>query len=616
MANQMVHRGPDELGSYLSPDRKVGLGFRRLAIIDLTATGHQPMSNEDGSVWIVFNGEIYNHLELRSDLERRGHKYRGRSDTETILHLYEEEGLECVHKLRGMFAFALWDQRLGRLWLVRDRLGVKPLYYTFQNGKLIFGSEIKAILACPGVKRELDEDALSHYLTFMVTPAPITLFQGIRKLPAGHYLTLETTGEPQITQYWDAICPAADPKLSFEDASQHVRELLDESVRLRMMSDVPFGVFLSGGIDSSGIVALMSRYTNLALNTFSIGFKSYQRYNELEYARQVARTFRTNHTEVIIDDHDAIEYLPRLVYSQDEPIADWVCVPLYFVSRLARESGVIVAQIGEGSDEIFAGYPSYLSRLRLQRAWPTLNIVPRSAWRKGMSVMEVLSELGAGSAERAGRLLRYLAEEDGMYWGNAVVFRGKFKQQLLQTPFWNGSRPADSATVAQSLHAMLDRYQVQYDELQRIIYIELKQRLPELLLMRVDKITMSTSVEGREPYLDHKLVEFVMSLPSSMHLHNNQLKALLKAAYAGVIPDNIIQRKKQGFGAPVSEWFRNELAEEVRSVLLHGRIHERGYFNLEFIRYLLDKHQSGKHDLSTQLWSLYNLFLWYDRWLA
>jgi len=603
------------MGTYVSEDRKLGLGFRRLAIIDLSTAGHQPMCNEDGSIWIVFNGEIYNHADYREQLQALGHPYKGRSDTETILHLYEEFGLDCVQKLRGMFAIALWDQRRSRLWLVRDRLGIKPLYYTFQDGVLIFASEIKAILEYPGVSRDVDDEALSDYLTFMVAAAPKTLFKNIYKLPAGHFLTVDAGGDRKITRYWDVSTAGENGCKSPEDYSARLSELLEESVRLRMMSDVPFGAFLSGGLDSSANVALMARHTDQPVNTFSVGFKKYEEYNELQYARQISREFGTNHREVLIDDRDALDYLPQLVDSQDEPIADWVCVPLYFVSKLVRDSGVIVAHVGEGSDELFTGYTSYLKWLKLNRSWPILRLAPQFIWQGGINVAANLARSGVQGAERLGRWFNYISNEDGSFWGNAIVFRGQQKDLLLKGRYWNGNRPANSKRIIESFYNELAQSGSDYDALREIIYVELKQRLSELLLMRVDKISMSTSIEARVPFLDHKLVEFAMSIPTSIRIEGNRQKALLKRAVRGLIPDNIIDRPKQGFGAPVATWFRNELKSQVRSVLLESRIHQRGYFDLDFIRFLLDAHQSGAQDKSTQLWTLYNLAQWYEHWI-
>jgi len=620
MANMMVHRGPDDVGIYLTPDRRLGFGFRRLAIIDLTPAGHQPMSNEDATVWIVFNGEIYNHAEHRPALQARGHIYRSRTDTETIVHLYEEYGEDCVHYLRGMFAFAIWDQKRQRLFLARDRIGIKPLYYTQQDGAFIFGSEIKAILAYPRIKRELNHEALYHYLTFMIPPAPLTMFQGIYKLPAGYRMTVDASGNTKQEQYWDAIVPASKRLEPDEYYAEQIRELLKESIRLRTMSDVPFGVFLSGGIDSSTNVALMAECTGQPINTFSVGFKQYDAYNELQYARQVAKQFKTNHYEVIIDHRDALDYVPQLVRSQDEPIADWVCIPLYFVSKLARDSRVIVVQVGEGSDELFCGYPSYLQSLRRQLLWPYISRVPNPVWKTATEICRMLERIGIAPARRGQHLLQRLSVEDGLFWGGAIVFRNVEKDVLLNMPFWKSFQQKnghlDSVKVPYSFYERLKNHKSAADPLECMIYIELKQRLPELLLMRVDKITMSASIEARVPFLDHRLVEFTMSIPMEVKIRGRQTKALLKRAVTGLIPDNIIHRPKQGFAAPVAEWFRNELADEVKTALLEGQMVKEGYFNTAYVQELIGVHQRGLDNCAVKLWNLYNLEMWYRYWIC
>ncbi|HLF01066.1 MAG TPA: asparagine synthase (glutamine-hydrolyzing), partial [Anaerolineales bacterium] len=358
MRDTLAHRGPDDAGSWLSPDGRVGLANRRLAIIDLSPAGHQPMSNEDESVWIAYNGETYTYAGHFAPLKARGHQFRSQSDTEVIVHLYEECGADCVHQLRGMFGIAIWDERKRELFLARDRLGVKPLYYTFAGGQFIFGSEIKAILRHPAVKREIDLAAFYHFLTFLTSPAPDTLFKGIHKLPPGHRAVLKAeSGQLRVEEYWDVYDSAAyDPRFTEQDWAERLRTKLAESVKLRMVSDVPYGVFLSGGVDSTVNTALMAVQMDRPVQTFSIGYKDAPDYNEFEWARSAAAHFKTDHHEVEIGAPEFIEFLPKLVYHQDEPIADPVCVPLYYVSKLAREHGTTVIQVGEGSDELFCGY--------------------------------------------------------------------------------------------------------------------------------------------------------------------------------------------------------------------------------------------------------------------
>lgn len=615
MRDTMVHRGPDDAGVYVSSNRRIGLGHRRLSIIDLSSAGHQPMCNEDSTIWITYNGEIYNHQELRRGLEARGHRYKSRTDAETILHLYEEKGVDCVHDLEGMFAFAIWDSQKRQLFLARDRIGKKPLYYTIQNGQLVFASEIKAILEHPHIERDIDITALYHYLTIYVAPSPSTLFKEIKKLPPSYFMVCDEQGNIKLKQYWDAIVRSQEEGSSEEYCVATIRELLTESIRKRMMSDVPFGVFLSGGIDSSTNVALMAGLMERPVETFSVGFEDQPAYNEFKYARQIAEEFNTNHHEVIVDHRDLMDYVPNLIYHQDEPIADWVCVPLYFVSRLARESGVIVIQIGEGSDEIFFGYDGYMSTLNFyNKYWKHYTKLPETL-RKAINIVAspllTLAGMGAGIKELLGKA----AVDKELFWGGAIAFTEAQKKMLMNSSIdWQG---LNTSSVVNERLSKIDSEKPGVDFMERMIYLELKHRLPELLLMRVDKITMSTSVEGRAPYLDHKLVEFAMSIPSELKIKNGQTKYILKKAVEGVIPDNIIYRKKQGFGAPVREWFGGELGKYIAHSILNSRIRERQLFNYEYLQSMLEKQQrGGEVDNSARLWIIFNLSKWYDHWIA
>lgn len=620
MRDKMTHRGPDDASLYISPDRRVGLGHRRLSIIDLSPAGLQPMTNEDGSIWISFNGEIYNHRRLRGDLLVKGHLYNSETDTETILHLYEERGLDFVQALEGMFAIALWDSNLNRLVLVRDRLGVKPLYYTNLPGQLLFASEIKGLLAHPGVIRDINEEALYHYLTFLTTPAPHTLFRGIEKLPAGHMLVVEKNGDTKLTRYWDAIVPSPAEEYSEEFCIERIRSLLYESVDKRMMSDVPFGVFLSGGVDSSANVALMANLTD-RVRTFTVGFKDADGYNELEYARQISNTFRTEHHEVIIDCEDVVDFLPDLIFHQDEPIADPVCVPLYYVSKLVRDSGTIVVQVGEGSDEIFSGYNSYIDYLNIyERVWRHVESIPKLA-RKGLGAVltpfanTIASRILPRGQKLFPELVRRLRTGEELFWGSVVIYDEVSKNELLSPSFRNRTRMLSSYTAAKNYIDTIRREKPSADFLERMIYLELKLRLAELLLMRVDKITMATSIEARVPFLDHKLVEFAMNIPRHLKYKNGQPKYILKKALEGIVPNNIIYRKKQGFGLPIKEWFIDRMAKFVEDSLMRSPLRKRDLFNYDHIRYMLNAHKSGKIDYSFNLWCLLNLSLWYEHWI-
>ncbi len=621
MRDAMTHRGPDSAGVYVSPDRRLGLGFRRLAIVDLSPAGNQPMTNEDGAVWIAFNGEIYNHRALRPGLVERGHRYRSESDTETLVHLYEEVGRDFVHQLQGMFGIALWDSRSGELTLVRDRIGVKPLYYTVADGRLIFGSEIKAILEHPAVARDVDETALYHYLTFFTTPAPRTLFKDIRKLPPGHMLVCTRQGDIRVEQYWDAIVPTPDEPLGEAETIARLRELLTQAVEKRMMSDVPFGVFLSGGVDSSANVALMAACSTEPVRTFTVGFQGMEQYNELDYARRVSRHFKTDHHEVLIGPKDVLSFLPDLIFHQDEPIADPVCVPLYYVSKLVRDSGTIVVQVGEGSDEIFCGYPNYVDFLTIhERGWSRLERLPRTMRRGLAAAAAPFSDFAAKTIVSRGKkllpdLVRRLGAGEELFWGGTVVYDEVSKARLLSRAFRDRMAGVSSHDIVRSILDHFDARKPEADFLERMTYLDLKLRLAELLLMRVDKITMATSVEARVPFLDHALVEFAMTIPRELKYRDGETKWILKKALEGILPNDIIYRKKQGFGLPVKEWFMEGFGPDLEDRLLSSPIHSRGLFERDEIARLLAEHKRGTTDYSFHLWGLLNLCLWYERWI-
>src|ERR1051326_5844971 len=432
MRDMMTHRGPDDAGELVFDEARGGFGFRRLSIIDLSKAGHQPMRGCTDRVWLVFNGEIYNHEHLREGLEQRGHLYASHTDSETILHLYEERGLDFVRDIEGDFGIAIWDEGRERLVLARDRAGVKPLYFYHANGRFIFASEIKALLKHPAVTAEINEEALYHYLTFLTTPAPQTLFRGIQKIPAGHMLVIDRDGEPRLTQYWDALPPeSADRAATEEEHQKKILELLRASIKKRMMADVPFGVFLSGGVDSSANVALMSELMTQPVRTFTVGFHDAVELNELDAARALSQRYQTDHHEVIIGREDMEKFLPELVFHQDEPIADPVCVPLYYVSKLARDSGTIVVQVGEGSDEIFSGYENYVRHLRIyENFWRHAESLP-------LSLRRAISNLSRPALEATGRkraaieLIRRLGADEPLFWGGVVVYDETFKPRVL-----------------------------------------------------------------------------------------------------------------------------------------------------------------------------------------
>ena len=605
MRDTMAHRGPDDAGIYVSPDGKLGLGHRRLSILDLSALGHQPMVSADGRYWIVFNGEIYNFRELRADLEPKGCTFRSNSDTEVLLALYAEYGPKMLHALRGMFALAIWDTREERLWMARDRIGIKPLYYTAQGGRFLFASEIKAILAFPGIPRAVHLPGLHHFLSFLTTPAPLTLFEGIQKLPAGHTLTVEQDGTLKVEEWWD-VFDGVQPPTGDDEAgiAERILSLLRESIRWRMVSDVPFGVFLSGGIDSSTNVALMAELMDRPVETFSIGFTGEERYNEFVYARQIAERFRTSHHEVQISVDDLIDFLPQLIHHQDEPIADPVCVPVYYVARLAKQHGVTVCQVGEGSDELFCGYPLWGWFLRVARWNRAFGLLPRPLRRFAPALLRTAGKHHGLPYE----CLRRGAEGETLFWSGAEAFFEAQKAELLTSWVRERLRGLSSLEVV-ALHRQrfLERTPAP-DFLTWMGYMDLKLRLPELLLMRVDKMTMATAVEARVPFLDHEFVQFAMGIPQAVKFRGGELKHILKLAVAGVIPHEIIHRRKQGFGVPVAEWFLRELGPVVRTGLREFTS-EQPYFDAGYVDRLLASNNA------TLSWFLLNFALWHRQWI-
>ena len=616
MRDEMTHRGPDDAGALVFDDARGGFGFRRLSIIDLSPAGHQPMHGCDERNWLVFNGEIYNHAELRTTLEQRGHKYSSRTDSETILHLYEERDLDFVHHIEGDYAIALWDATKERLLLVRDRIGVKPLYYFFKEGRFIFASEIKAILKHPAVTPDIDEEALYHYLTFLTTPAPTTLFKDIHKLPAGHTLTLSRNGELAIRQYWDALPPRKEIARSDGEHQEEILRLLRDSIRKRMMSDVPFGVFLSGGVDSSANVALMSEQMSRPVETFTVGFSDAEYLNELNSARRISKQFRTNHHEVIISEKQMKQFLPDLVFHQDEPIADPVCVPLYYVSKLARDSGTIVVQVGEGSDEIFSGYENYVRHLRIyEKFWRHAEIVPVALRRAVSSVSRPALE-ATGRKRVAIELIRRLGADEPLFWGGVVVYDEAFKPRVLSDELRERMNGMSSLHVVEQYLNHIEHERPDSDFLSRMTYLELKLRLPELLLMRVDKITMATSVEARVPFLDHHLVEYAMGLPRQLKVQGVSGKHILKRSLEEILPHDLLYEKKRGFGAPVREWFRAGLGSWFDDHLMNSSMRRRNLLNYDFVARMLTEHRNKTKDWGFHLWALLNLSLWYDRWIG
>ena len=616
MRDVMTHRGPDDAGALVFDEGRGGLGFRRLSIIDLSEAGHQPMHGCTDRLWLVFNGEIYNHASLREGLEERGHVYASQTDSETILHLYEERGLDFVHDIEGDYAIALWDADREQLVLARDRAGVKPLYFHQRHGRFIFASEIKAILEHPSVTAEVNEEALYHYLTFVTTPAPQTLFRGVQKLPAGHMLVIDRGGEARITQYWDALPPVSPVVRSEPEHQKNILELLRSSIKKRMMADVPFGVFLSGGVDSSANVALMSELMRQPVRTFTVGFHDTEELNELDSARAISKRFGTNHHEVMIGREEMLRFLPELIFHQDEPIADPVCVPLYYVSKLARDTGTIVVQVGEGSDEIFGGYDWFRTYLQIEeRFWRHVERAPLSARRAATALAQPLVKKVL-KKRMASELVRRLGANESLFWGGAVVFDETIKQSVLSPEMLGRYKGLSTYNVVRQHEETIAAARPNADYAARMTYLELKLRLPELLLMRVDKITMATSVEARVPFLDHHLIEYAMGLPRNLKVKGATGKHILKRALESVLPADVLYKAKRGFGAPTREWFRGPESESLVKQLMNSSIRERNFFDYSFIQHLADEHAREAHDWSANLWCLLNLSLWYDHWIA
>jgi len=596
MCNVIEHRGPDDEGFFI--EGGVALGMRRLSIIDLF-TGHQPISNEDDSLWIVFNGEIYNYRELRDDLIRRGHTFKSNTDTETIIHLYEEEGEACVQRLRGMFAFAIYDKRERKLFIARDRVGVKPLHYALVGDRLVFGSEIKSLLQHPEVPRAVNLEAISDFLSFSYVPDPQTAFRGIRKLPPGHTLTFKD-GFLVTRRYWDFDYPEPEPDAKVESEAYYIerlRELLAESVRIRLMSDVPLGAFLSGGIDSSTVVAMMARAMDRPVKTFSIGFTE-SSHDELHYARIAARHFNTDHHEFIVTP-DVCRIVEEIVWHHDEPFADMSSVPTYIVSKMAREHVTVVLS-GDGGDELFAGYERYLidrQRERFERLpgffrrrlmLPAARLLPRHAYGKNY--------------------LRNVAlDPSARYIDSISCFDEEKKQQLLSNEF----RRALSRYNATDKFNKFFAAPGSSERLDHLLYLDSKTYLPGDILTKVDRMSMAHSIEAREPLLDYKLIEFAQQIPALFKLRGAETKSILKRAMRGLIPDEIIHRPKQGFGVPMQKWFREDLREMVIETLTESRTQQRGYFDQQAVSAILREHLSGRRDNSRHLWSLLMLELWH-----
>ena len=603
MCNAIRHRGPDEDGFYLNGS--AGLAMRRLAIIDLKS-GQQPIHNGDRSSWIVFNGEIYNYLELREKLEKLGHTFYTNSDTEAIVHAYDQFGTDCPKHLRGMFAFAIWNERTQELFLARDRVGKKPLLYAHVNGQLIFGSEFSALLLHPDVSRDIQPEALDYYLSFMCIPAPLTAYKSIRKLEPGHWLRWRK-GEIDGARYWQ---PDFTKKLdiSEEEAGERTVEILRDAVRVRLMSEVPLGAFLSGGIDSSAVVALMSQESSDPVKTFSIGFEE-QDFSELHHARRIAKHVGAEHHEFIVRP-DAVEVLPMLVEHYGEPYADSSAVPTYYVARETRKH-VTVALNGDGGDESFAGYERYIamgltekyrrvpSFLRESVIKETVNLIPSSATKRSR-VKSAKRLLEAVSLPRVDRYTHWVS-----------VFNEQTKQPLYSDVFRQQTKGADATGLLGEWFKRANGIGI----LDAMLLTDQMTYLPNDLLVKVDIATMAVSLEARSPFLDHHVIEFAASLPQNLKLRRLTSKYLLKKVLRKLLPSENLNRRKMGFGVPIGHWFRGKMQPFLREVVLSEKALRRGLFKPEAVRQLIELHVRGERDYSHQLWTLLMLELWFNRFI-
>jgi len=603
MNDAIRHRGPDEDGFYINGP--AGLAMRRLAIIDLKS-GQQPIHNQDRSSWIVFNGEIYNYLELRNKLEKLGHTFYTNSDTEAIVHAYDQFGTDCPKHLRGMFAFAIWNEPRQELFLARDRVGKKPLLYAEVNGRLIFASEFSALLLHPDISRDIQPEALDYYLSFMCIPAPLTAYRAIRKLEPGHWLRW-CNGNVERQRYWQ---PDFTKKIdiSEEEAGERTIEILREAVRVRLMSEVPLGAFLSGGIDSSAVVALMSQESTERVKTFSIGFDE-QDFSELHHARRVAEHVGADHHEFIVRP-DAIEVLPTLVEHYGEPYADSSAVPTYYVAKETRKH-VTVALNGDGGDESFAGYERYMamnftekyrrvpSFLRESLIKETVNLIPVSPARRSR-VKSAQRMLSAVSLPRVDRYTRWVS-----------VFNEETKQPLYSDFFRQQTRGANATGLLAEWFKRANGIGV----LDAMLLTDQMTYLPNDLLVKVDIATMAVSLEARSPFLDHHVIEFAASLPQNLKLRRLTSKYLLKKVLRKLLPTENLNRRKMGFGVPVGHWFRGKMQPFLREVLLSEKAMRRGLFNRETVRQLIELHTRGERDYSQQLWTLLMLELWFNRFI-
>ncbi len=623
MCDLLAHRGPDDEGMVFIKEYRcievkkhdalplkengfeVALGHRRLSIIDLSEAAHQPMCNEDGMIWIVFNGEIYNFQEQREGLEKKGHSFKSKSDTEVILHAYEEWGVECLTHFRGMFAFAIWDSNLRRLFMARDRLGKKPLVYFHHNGHFAFASELKALLEVPGVKKEVSHSAIHQYLTYRYVPSPGTIFEGIKKLPPAHYLLYDRGGNLKIERYWRLnFNSGLQTDTNTKELSDRIRAELEESIKLRLMSDVPLGVFLSGGVDSSLIVGIMAHLTENPVKTFSIGFEE-KEFDELSYAKMVSDHFATEHHEFILKP-DAIEILPKLVWHYNEPFADSSAIPTYYVAKVTKDF-VKVVLTGDGGDENFAGYPRYL-----RNQWvASFTKIPEKLRKdllpkflRGFSLFRFREK----TLNRLSDFIESLSTDQARNYAEQIKIFNAIEKEHIYTEDFN-----KRIGEMDPLDFLLRQFEESGTEdfLEQLLYVDINSYLPEDLLVKTDIATMANSLEARIPFLDHKFMELVTEIPPHLKLKGFRTKFILKTAFQDLLPDPIVKRKKMGFAVPLSRWFKNELKDSIYEILLDRRTLNRGYFRKEGVERLLSDHIALRYDHSARIWALLFLEVWF-----
>jgi len=603
MNEAIIHRGPDEDGFYING--RVGMAMRRLSIIDLTS-GQQPIGNEDGTIWIVYNGEIYNFPELRRDLESKGHHFRTNSDTEAVVHAYEEYGVDCPAKLNGMFAFSIWDTRRQRLFIARDRLGKKPLYYYNDGKRLVYGSELKALLQARDIPRRVSLPALDLYLTYEYVPAPYTIFENIYKLPAGHSLSVEANGKVDIRQYWE---------LRFNENGYHEQDLekklaalLQDAVKIRLMSDVPLGAFLSGGIDSSIVVGLMAKVMDQPVKTFSIGFED-STYNELHYARQIAKLFKTEHREFIIKPN-ALELTEKLVHHLDEPLGDFSIFPTYLVSKMARDYVTVVLS-GDGGDELFGGYDTYVADLTYQRYRKVPAFLRKGIVEPAVSILPP-TEKKKGLVNKARRFLEGAKHPEDLRHVRWMIFLSAAEKHELYGEALKGWRDNQAAYgYIRNFFAQANSN----DEGNRQSFVDIKTYLADDIMVKVDRMSMATSLEARAPFLDYRVAELAATIPSGLKIHGTTTKYILKKAMADLLPHEILHRGKEGFSIPIKNWLRNELKPVMLDVLSSDNIKRDGFFNDGYVQSLIKEHLDGVENHSHRLWALMVFGIWRDVYL-